>query len=437
MITYPQKSESIEVSKSEYNNLIGGISSILSTMEDSRSYNLRPPVGPPTEYPTLSSEELDMLKRTAYGQLLGKDSAYSHIKLLENRLEPINVDMPDSQSLDGKSIWAIDGSNKSLDYSAFHVLLSRASIVEFMYSKEDQDNYHSISQIDRSGVCMIDRNIFKDDIHLFGKSQRNLQQKRESSWIDILESKDPLIVSFDPATTDKKPSSHAQGWCVKIMHTLELMALSRIPKEKSGIVIRDGPLLPVAATMKDTQRAMSGVLNWENKILICVSKRIQESTLFVEFLTNPQNEKHMEFYFPDQKISKKILEKLPADYLLLPKILEPGQRTPLIEAVPKNRAPIVKKKPELTPVSCYYMRRRAPHSVIRIEFPKEYFLEFPDYLDWAISCIAWQHELGKKVPQVQEFADMKCQLKSEIRILQNVARGELLRKGLETLEVYE
>ena len=119
-----------------------------------------------------------MLKRTAYGQLLGKDSAYSHIKLLEDRLEPIHVDMPNSQSLNGKSIWAIDGSNKSLDYSAFHVLLSRASVVEFMYSKEDQDSYHSISQIDRSGICMIDRNIFKDDIHLFGKSQRNLQQKR-------------------------------------------------------------------------------------------------------------------------------------------------------------------------------------------------------------------------------------------------------------------
>ena len=51
MISYPQKSESVEVFESEHNNLIGGISSILSTMEDSKSYNLRPPVGPPTEYP--------------------------------------------------------------------------------------------------------------------------------------------------------------------------------------------------------------------------------------------------------------------------------------------------------------------------------------------------------------------------------------------------
>ena len=221
------------------------------------------------------------------------------------------------------------------------------------------------------------------------------------------------------------------------MHTLELMALSRLPKQKSGVVIRDGPLLPVAATMKDTLRAMNDVLDWDNKKIVSVSKRIQESTLFVEFLTNPQNQKHMEYYFPDQKISRKLLKKLPADYLLLPKILKPGQRTPFLEAVPKNRAPIAKKNPNLTPVSCYYMRKREPHSIIRIEFPKIYLNQDREILDWSLSCVAWQHEIGNSVPLVQEFADRQCQLKSEITILQNMARSELMSKGLETLEVYE
>ena len=294
-----------------------------------------------------------------------------------------------------------------------------------------------IKKIDMSGVCMVDQNIFDDDVYLFGNSPKKNTSKN-ISWIDILENNSSLVVGFDPSTTDNKPSSHAQGWCVKLMHTGELMALTKIPEKKSGVVVRDGPLLPVAATMKDTIRAMKVVLNWENKHLMSVSKRIQESTLFVEFLTNPSNEKNMEYYFPDQRVSSDILSKLPADYLLLPKILKPGQRTPFLEAIPKNRAPIPKKHPQLSPISCYYMRKRKPHNIIRIEFPRIYLDdENLERLNWSLGFVAWQHEIGASVPMIQEAADSQCQVKAEVSILQNVARSELSKKGLGTLEVYE
>ena len=96
---------------------------------------------------------------------------------------------------------------------------------------------------------------------------------------------EPLIVSFDPSTSDKKPSSHASGWSVKFMQTLELMLLDNLPKERPGVVIRDGPIFPICATINDTIRSLEGTLDWDNKMMICSSKRIQESTLFVEFCT--------------------------------------------------------------------------------------------------------------------------------------------------------
>ena len=84
------------------------------------------------------------------------------------------------------------------------------------------------------------------------------------------------------------------------------------------------------------------------------------------------------------------------------------------------------------------MRRRSPHTIIRLEFPKKYLdEEFKTELDFAISCVAWQHELGTKVPHVQEFADRQCQLQSDANILRKITASRLTQQGLETLEVYE
>lgn len=418
--------------------LVSELSKVLRTISDAGTYNKKPPIGPPADFPSLSSEELEALQQTAYGQVLGKDYAYSSIELVEDGLTPVDVGLPEPSSLRDQFIWSIDGSNKTLDYSAFHMLLSRASIVEYGYSEFPKASHHKVTLLDRAGICMVDGNIFKDEIHLFGKSTKGLQEISDISWIEVMEeNNEPLIVSFDPSTSDKKPSSHASGWCIKFMQTLELMALSRISQNKSGVVIRDGPIFPICATLTDTLKSLNDTLNWENKMLICSSKRIAESTLFVEFLTNPQNENHMEFYFPDQNISQTLLNKLPADYILLPKVLRPGQRTPFLEAIPRSRVAITRKNPELTPVCCYYMRKRKPHTIIRLEFPRKYLNSDRDLLDWSLKCVAWQHELGTKVPHVQESADRQCQLNSEVEIIQKITKSTLMNRGLETMEVYE
>ena len=66
------------------------------------------------------------------------------------------------------------------------------------------------------------------------------------------------------------------------MATLELMALRNVPSGGPGIVIRDGPLYPICATIGDTERALLESIQLENIICISSSKRIDESTLFVE-----------------------------------------------------------------------------------------------------------------------------------------------------------
>ena len=56
-------------------------------------------------------------------------------------------------------------------------------------------------------------------------------------------------------------------------------------------------------------------------------------------------------------------------------------------------------------------------------------------VDWAISCAAWQHELGTQVPHIQEMADMHCNLRKEASLLRKITGSELFRRGLDTLEV--
>jgi len=417
--------------------MLSDITKMLVTLSNAETYNKQPPAGPPDMYPKLTNYELEDLQKTAYGQVLGRDYAYTSLKLIGDPC-PIEIETPKPDSLDGKFVWSIDGSNNTLDYSAFHLLLSRAAIVEYSYSFKPKNSHHEVRTMDCGGVCMVDGNIFGDGVHLFGNSTANVQNNPDVSWIDVISNSDePLIVSFDPDTIDKKPSSHASGWSIKFMQTLELMSLGEIPSNKSGVVIRDGALFPICATNVDTVKSLSKALKWDNKFMICSSKRISESTLFVELLMNPQNEDLLQYYFPEQNISTTILKKLPADYLLLPKILSPGQRTPFIEAIPRSRSNIPRECPELTPICCYYMRKRAPHTIIRLEFPRKYLGNDLGQLEWALQCVAWQHELGTKVPHVQEFADRQCQLKSEVQILKNITANTLLERGLETLEVYE
>jgi hypothetical protein len=419
--------------------MLDGFSNILKTLNPSEVYSNKPPHGPSDEYPVLADSELKKLQESMTGISLGNHSAYTYMKMVDKDLSPKTVRLPSPHHLFGKSIWSIDGSSKTLDYTAFHLMLARSALVEYQYTQEPKPIQHEISTYDCGAVCVVDGNVFSDKLHLFSKSTKGRKDRQDFSWIPVLNtSTEPIIVSYDSNALDKKPSMHAMGWCNKFMQTLELLAHYKIPKDREGIVIRDGPIFPIYASNVDIQKSLEFSLKWKNKLLICSSKRISESTLFLEYLLNPSSEGALNFYFENQGVTKSVLGKLPADYLLLQKILKPGQRTPFLEVFPHNQKSILKNNPDLIPISTYYMRRRSPHTIIRLEFPKKYLSnELKSELDFAISCVAWQHELGTKVPHVQEFADRQCQLKPEAAILRKVTASRLAQEGLETLEVYE
>lgn len=419
--------------------MLEGFSKILKTLNNSNVYSKKPPYGPPDEYPIIPDTELEKLHDSITGAAMG-NTIYEYMRLIEDDLQPRTVRLPKPHHIAGNSIWSIDGSSKILDYTAFYMLLSRSALVEYEYSNEQKYLHHTIGLYDSSSVCVVDGNIFSEKLALFGASTKGVRDDPEFSWIPIINKpEEPIIVSYDPHSKDKKPSMHALAWCNKFMQTLEILAQFKLPKDKQGVLIRDGPLLPVYASAIDLERSLGLFLNHQkNKILICSSKRISESTQFLEFLLHPNSEAALDFYFTDQNVTKTTIGKLPADYLLLQKILKPGQRTPFLEVFPTNQKAILEKHPEMVPVTTYYMRKRTPNTIIRLEFPKKYLdEEFRAELDFAISCVAWQHELGVKVPHVQEFADAQCQVNAEAEILRKVTASRLVDEGLETLEVYE
>ena len=83
------------------------------------------------------------------------------------------------------------------------------------------------------------------------------------------------------------------------------------------------------------------------------------------------------------------------------------------------------------------MRKRKPHTIIRLEFPKKYLAEeYRSELNFAISCVAWQHEIGTKSPTFKslQIGNVNC---NPGKILRKVTASRLSQEGLETLEVYE
>ena len=154
------------------------------------------------------------------------------------------------------------------------MLLSRAALVEYEYSDEQKYLHHTIGLYDSSSVCVVDGNIFNDKLALFGSSTSGVRDDPEFSWIPIVNKpEEPIIVSYDPHSRDKKPSMHALRGN-KFMQTLEILAQFKLPKEKPGILICDGPLLPVYASAIDILLVGFFFRSHKNKILICSSKDI-------------------------------------------------------------------------------------------------------------------------------------------------------------------
>ena len=251
----------------------------------------------------------------------------------------------------------------------------------------------------------------------------------------------PFLVGYDHSKSDKSPSSHALGWAVKFQQALELLCLEDIDsdKERKTICIKDGPLYSTSSSKNDTVEGLRPIIQWTNQTLICVSKRINDSKLFLETLCSFPD--LLEIYFPKDEITKETILSIGTDSLLLQRILKPGFRTPLIKAVPIARQGACKKASEelfrdFMPLNCYYRGKTKPQTFIRIEVPYFMYVENKELVEEAISIVAWQHELGGKAPYIQLVADDLCQLQYEKELLEKQTIAALSKKKLDLAERY-
>jgi hypothetical protein len=419
--------------------LVNAFSGVLKSFNTVEEYKLSPPQGPPQDLPTLSNDELKALQHTIYGEdLTNTGYAYHTIKLVESPAL-VNIPIPTLEVLKDINICGIDGSNQRVERGSFYFILTRASIVNFRYSEQGFKPYFYNRNIDASAVTWVDGNVFKDDVKLYTKTINTKNEDGFSLLKHLRQNKtEPLLVRYDPDKVDKSPSSHALGWAVKIQQSLELLCLSDVKTTEKTVCIKDGPLFSTSVSIIDVMEGLDPIFSWTNQILVACSKRIKDSTLLVEALI--KNIDLRNYWFKDQNINDATLKSIATDSLLLPRILKPGQRTPLFAAVPVSRQKVVDTKmggnPQLTPLSCYYLSRHRPHTYIRMEIPQFMWENDPKAVEEAIQIVAWQHEIGHKAPLVQLAADDRCQLQYEKQILEKQTTAALSKFKLDFPEEY-
>jgi hypothetical protein len=418
---------------------------ILDCLREDDDYQKRPPQGPPTDLPTLSEEDLADLKGELSGKQLQESTglqryAYKTIEpLTEGDLKLKELTFPCKEDLKYVNICGIDGSNQKVERGLFYFILARSAFVNFKYSTDGSKPYAQEKTRDFSAMVQVDGNIFNENLT---NSCQTAPATSDISLLPIVEGSNqkPLRVAYDPSKSDKNPKSHALGWAVKLQQALELAAIEDVDYQsgKDTICIRDGPLFSTSVTPVDVIDGLKKTKKWnKNQVLISSSKRVSESTLLVEALLNPAGKSLRDYWFQGQNIIDATLKTVATDMLLLPKILKPGHRTPLMAAVPRARSAVVDKDPDLTPLVCYYYSRTRPHTFIRLEVPKFMWERDKEMVNRGLQITAWQHELGRKAPLVQIFADKFSQLYSEKLILERKTNRKLKERRLTLPEEYE
>lgn len=416
--------------------MLDSFKGILSCLRPGSEYRNLPPRGPPENLPTLTNEEIELLESEVYGRDTNLPTyAYDSIDpSIEDDLSPKDVAQPNRETLRDLFVCGVDGSNQRINRASFYFLLTRAALINFRYSMDGKKPYHSLSKRNATGMVLTDGNIFRDDYKIYTKEVPT-SDTSVSLYHLIGDKTPPLLFSYKPQEQKRSASSQAMGWAVKLQQTLELRCLGDVPQESRFICIRDGPLISTSVATQDNVEGLSKILTWNNGTLLSCSKRITESRLLLETLFLKASLR--DYWFPNQNITDSTLNSIANDTLLLPRLLKPGQRTPLIAAVPRARIGVTKQEPRLTPLVCYYYSRTRPYSIIRIEIPKFMWERDKDMVIEAISITAWQHELGKKAPLVQIYADMQCQLQSEKLVIKRQINQALSQNQLYFPEVYE
>lgn len=430
-------------------NLVNAFNGVLDNLVEGESYVKLPPRGP-RDLATISEAEIEARKLNENGESTAKDNynpaTHRNIEIdIEESNIPKPVVLPNSDQLDGIIICGIDGSNQKVEKNSFYFILARAAVVNFKYTKGTEPPYFYTIQKDASAVTWIDGNIFKENV-LEHTNNKLKKQKQGEESVDIFsyikqDNSKPFMVGYDHTKSEKSPSGHALGWAVKFQQTLELLCLAEIETDasKKTICIKDGPLYSTSSSKNDTVDGLRPIIQWNNQILVCVSKRINDSKLILETLCLFPDLRRI--YFPNDEITRENIEAIGTDSLLLQRILKPGHRTPFIKAVPIARKGTCEKATEelqkdFMPLCCYYRGKTRPQTFIRIEIPFFMYENNKQLVEEAIAAVAWQHELGGKAPYIQLVADDLCQLNYEKELLEKQTLAALNIKNLQLAEQY-
>ncbi len=423
--------------------LVGQFNSILKQcLRDGDTYRRRPPQGPPSTYPAISQEAIDGLSRTGTGEETDNKKehfAYSKITLVDDSPNPIRVHLPSpEEDLADVYVCGIDGSNQRIQRGGFHFILSRAAMVVFRYSGSGKKPYFYKHVEDDTAVVWADGNVFKEEIKLW---TRSLSEESEILSTLKQDRQYPMIRVYKAG--EKSPASHALGLAVQVQQGLELLCIPKTPQgAQRAICIKDGPLFSTSTAVNDVKDGLGIIRSdeWKNSVLLACSKRVGESTLLWQMLLDEQGADWRNQWFPGQEITDSSIRSLPSDSLLLPRILKPGYRTPMVKAIPVARVGIVKERggiPDLTPVACYYLSRNRPHTYIRLEMPIFMWERDREMANYAIKIAAWQHDLGHNAPHVMNVADRMCDISHERDILEKQTDAALWGRGLNFLRGYD
>lgn len=428
--------------------IVGGFEKVLKCMPEGSEYNNKPPKKT-EDLPVLSKEEVEILLQNLneVGETTQLGDFYNYRSedldlTIEEGLHPRKVIFPASNDLDGVEVFGIDGSNQRLDNPCFHFILARAAIVNFKYTKGLDKPYFYTKLKDASAIVQIDGNIFTNSIkgmtyeRLYSLTKNAQKGNSIDIYQDLLQNtkQRPFLLGYDHNVKEKNPRSHALGWAVKFMNVLELQCFEEISSHNSFVCIKDGPLFSASSTPSDNLAGLNNIMTWDNGTLVGVSKRVSDARLFLDIFC--QYPDIVDYYFPNQHITTDTIKSIGTDSLILPRIINPGERTPLIKAIPVARRNYIKNNMSLFPLVCYYMRKTKPHNIIRLEVPIFMFNRNPEAVYKAISIVAWQFELGVKAPLVQLAADERCQISHELTLLKRQTASIIDRKKLQIPSYY-
>ena len=424
-------------------------------LQDEKAYLSRPPQGPPDFCPLISQEALAGLSRNGVGEDTGVkgEGMYEDIALVEETPCPVSIPVPSLEDLADIYVCGIDGSNQRVKRGGFHFILSRAVMVVFRYSKIplNRKPYFYRHFEDAAAVVLVDGNVFDKDaiaIHTrwIPRKTRQPGQKQGENILSELErgGDNPLMFRYAAGQHSPGPSAQALGLAVQIQQGLELLCVPRTPHNAQATVcIKDGPLLATSTTPEDVRSGLRPILSWGARShFVACSKRVGEATLLWQMLLDPSRGAtwREQWFLHGQNITDSTIRSLPSDSLLLPRILKPGHRTPMVKAVLTARKGIVQGDngiPELTPVACYYLSRTQPNTYMRLEMPLFMWERDPRAAAQAIKIAIWQHELDHSAPLVINAAHRMCDISHERGILEMQTDAALFKKKLNFPKDYE